>query len=104
MQILSNVLNSAPHTRACRANATVTPQVHCKVGSSRSAAAVLAFLVHLGFSLQDAAQTVRSKREVCPNTTFLALLVQYERAVVRTRGDSKGDGVKAPGSTVTPIP
>lgn len=55
--------------------------VHCKVGSSRSAAAVLAFLVSIGWDLCDAVRAVRSHREICPNSSFLALLVMYEQSV-----------------------
>ena len=73
----------------CRPIDARRAMVHCKVGSSRSAATVLAFLVHIGFSLRDAAKTVRNRREVCPNMTFLALLVQHERAVLSRQGNGQ---------------
>ncbi|XP_045175129.2 dual specificity protein phosphatase 3-like [Mercenaria mercenaria] len=49
--------------------------VNCKVGASRSATIVLAFLMlkrHL--PVQDAVRLVREKREICPNDGFLQQL------------------------------
>eukprot|EP00041_Stephanoeca_diplocostata_P009381 m.144530 g.144530 ORF g.144530 m.144530 type:complete len:219 (-) comp17714_c0_seq2:350-1006(-) len=53
--------------------------VHCKAGSSRSAAVALAFLVANGWSCREAVTQVRSKREICPNKNFLGRLVQYSQ-------------------------
>ena len=49
--------------------------MNCKVGASRSATIVLAFLMlkrHL--PVQDAVRLVRKKREICPNEGFLQQL------------------------------
>lgn len=49
--------------------------VNCKVGASRSATIVLAFLMikrHL--PVPDAVRLVRRRREICPNDGFLQQL------------------------------
>lgn len=56
--------------------------VHCAVGRSRSASALLAYLVlHRGMSLVDAYLLVRARRPiVLPNVGFLAAVVVMEEA------------------------
>lgn len=60
--------------------------VNCRVGASRSAAAVLAFLVAKGMALPDAVRLVRSRREIFPNISFLRQLVEFERELEAARG------------------
>ncbi|WAR01128.1 DUS3-like protein [Mya arenaria] len=49
--------------------------VFCKVGSSRSAAIVLAFLMlKRHYTAPEAVKRVRSRREICPNDGFLQQL------------------------------
>lgn len=49
--------------------------VHCKVGASRSATIVIAFLmIKRHMTVQEAVRMVRSKREIAPNEGFLQQL------------------------------
>ena len=49
--------------------------VHCKVGASRSATIVLAFLMIKRYmTVQEAVRMVRAKREIAPNEGFLQQL------------------------------
>ncbi|OWF34561.1 Dual specificity protein phosphatase 3 [Mizuhopecten yessoensis] len=59
--------------------------VNCKVGGSRSATLVLAYLMikhHL--TIQDATRLVRSKREICPNDGFLQQLCDLNEKMNKT--------------------
>jgi len=58
--------------------------VHCKLGSSRSAAIVLAYLMlkrHL--PAPEAVSLVRSKREICPNDGFLQQLCDLNEQLLK---------------------
>lgn len=51
--------------------------VHCKMGISRSATCVLAYLmIKKGMTAQEAMRIVRSRREIIPNDGFLKQLCQ----------------------------
>lgn len=51
--------------------------VHCKMGISRSATCVLAYLmIKKGMTAQEAVRLVRSRREIIPNDGFLKQLCQ----------------------------
>lgn len=51
--------------------------VHCKMGISRSATCVLAYLmIKRGMTVQEAVRLVRSRREIIPNDGFLKQLCQ----------------------------
>ena len=54
--------------------------VHCHAGVSRSATAILAFLIGVrGYSLESALELLRSKRnKVKPNDAFMKQLQEYE--------------------------
>lgn len=68
---------------ALRSDPKARVVVHCKVGASRSAAILLAYLVASGAgSLTDVARQVASKREISPNEGFVAQLVEYEAEVL----------------------
>ncbi|XP_022095046.1 dual specificity protein phosphatase 3-like [Acanthaster planci] len=51
--------------------------VHCVEGFSRSVTVVVAFLmIKRGMDVRDALRTVRAKREVCPNDSFMKQLCE----------------------------
>lgn len=59
--------------------------VNCKVGGSRSATLVLAYLMikhHL--TVQDATRMVRAKREICPNDGFLQQLCDFNEKLKKS--------------------
>ncbi|XP_060557088.1 dual specificity protein phosphatase 3-like [Ruditapes philippinarum] len=63
--------------------------VNCKVGASRSATIVLAFLMlkrHL--PVQDAVRLVRKEREICPNDGFLQQLCDLNE-ILKKKGHFK---------------
>lgn len=52
--------------------------VHCKVGASRSATIVLAFLmIKRHMTIQEAVRMVRARREIVPNDGFLQQLCEF---------------------------
>ena len=58
--------------------------VHCKEGFSRSAVLVLAYLVRdHEMHLKEAVRHVRSKREICPNRSFLKQLIIFSSQLGR---------------------
>nr|XP_020457550.1 dual specificity protein phosphatase 13-like [Monopterus albus] len=60
--------------------------VHCLMGVSRSATLVLAFLMIVeGLRLQEAAATVRTHRDICPNSGFLQQLRSLDMRLERER-------------------
>lgn len=68
--------------------------VNCKVGASRSATIVLAFLMikrHL--QVQDAVRLVRAKREICPNDGFLQQLCDLNETLKRNGHFQKKESV-----------
>jgi len=58
--------------------------VHCHAGVSRSATAVIAFLMHYkNWNLDEAEQFVRSKRPIiCPNFSFMGQLKRFENELI----------------------
>ncbi|KAI0977878.1 hypothetical protein GJ496_001893 [Pomphorhynchus laevis] len=61
-----------------------TVYVHCKVGVSRSASIVLAYLmIKKQMTLENAIKYVQSKRMICPNENFLAQLCTLEQQLCR---------------------
>lgn len=62
--------------KARRENGTVL--VHCYAGVSRSATIVIAYLISLGMSLEDAlAYVIKKRLRVQPNTGFFQQLKRY---------------------------
>eukprot|EP01102_Stenamoeba_stenopodia_P014859 TRINITY_DN4996_c0_g2_i1.p1 TRINITY_DN4996_c0_g2~~TRINITY_DN4996_c0_g2_i1.p1 ORF type:complete len:227 (+),score=35.91 TRINITY_DN4996_c0_g2_i1:358-1038(+) len=61
--------------------------VHCKAGSSRSAAVVISYLMNTNnMSYQDAFQFVQSKRPcIAPNRSFIDQLKRYESQLAKER-------------------
>ncbi|XP_065347793.1 uncharacterized protein LOC135944630 isoform X1 [Cloeon dipterum] len=60
--------------------------VHCHQGISRSATLVLAFLMmRRGMTAQDAMKTVRARRQIIPNESFLRQLVELNSRLMGDR-------------------
>jgi protein-tyrosine phosphatase len=51
--------------------------IHCNLGLSRSPAIVMCYLWRCGFSLSEALQIIRTKREVYPHPKILASVYDY---------------------------
>ena len=66
--------------------------VHCLAGISRSVTVIVAYLMHaLDLSLSDAYDHVkRCKPDVSPNFSFMGQLMDFERALVRSRRPAAG--------------
>ena len=60
--------------------------VHCKMGISRSATLVLAYLmIKKGMTAQEAVRTVRSRRQIIPNDGFLKQLCQLNEDLIQKK-------------------
>ncbi|XP_055335153.1 dual specificity protein phosphatase 10-like [Paramacrobiotus metropolitanus] len=64
--------------------------IHCQAGVSRSATIVVAYVMHhLGISMNEAYNLVKTKRSVIsPNFNFMGQLMQYEKDLKKSKGIS----------------
>src|SRR4051794_23033696 len=73
--------------------------VHCRMGISRSATLVLAYLImKRGLSAQEAVRTVRKHREIIPNQGFLKQLCELNELVLKKKAETDSVHKHLPGT------
>lgn len=74
------------HERVTNGNSVL---VHCMQGRGRSVTIILAYLIYRGYTLADAYQLVKEKRnEMFPNMTFFENLMAWERTLSHSNVNS----------------